>query len=224
MMKIKNDVQDGKRAALTDEPQRMTRVRARTMDKLMTTAMNMLENGKIPSITELACEAGVSRATAYRYFPTQSALISAIVSDVLAPMKAWKPKEKSVAERLESLLAFAYPQLERHEGALRAALRISLEQWAAQRSGEGEADMGPPLIRGNRKQLVELVAQPMKEKMPKAEWDRMKYAFSLIYGSEVFLVLKDIWGLESNQVLDVIQWMGKAIVRQSEEEAGLTQH
>lgn len=127
-----------------------------------------------------------------------------------------------MAERLDSLLSFAYPQLEKHEGALRAALRISLEQWAARRSGSEDVSGELPLVRGNRKQLLEMVAHPLKERMSAAEWNRMNHAFSLIYGSEVFLVLKDIWGLESQQILDVVRWMGKAIVRQSEEEAGLT--
>jgi hypothetical protein len=45
------------------------------------------------------------------------------------------------------------------------------------------------------------------------------HAFSLIYGSEVFLVLKDIWGLELEGIQDVTQWMAKAILRQAEEDA-----
>lgn len=47
----------------------------------------------------------------------------------------------------------------------------------------------------------------------------MIHAFSLIYGSEVFLVLKDIWGLELGSIQDVTQWMAKAILRQAEEDA-----
>ena len=48
---------------------------------------------------------------------------------------------------------------------------------------------------------------------------RVIHAFSLIYGSEVFLVLKDIWGLELDNIQDVTQWMAKAILRQAEEDA-----
>lgn len=45
------------------------------------------------------------------------------------------------------------------------------------------------------------------------------HSFSLIYGSEVFLVLKDIWGLDLGGIQDVTQWMAKAIIRQAEEDA-----
>lgn len=69
--------------------------------------------------------------------------------------------------------------------------------------------------------MVALAAEPLKGKIPENELERMMYAFSIIYGSEVFLVLKDIWGLERHDIEDVLQWMGKAIVRQVEEDNGL---
>ena len=55
--------------------------------------------------------------------------------------------------------------------------------------------------------------------MPPDSLQRVIHAFSLIYGSEVFLVLKDIWGLELESIQDVTQWMAKAILRQAEEDA-----
>ena len=53
--------------------------RKKTYDLLMNKALVLFEQGEIPSISRLATEAGVSRATAYRYFPTQSDLIAAAV-------------------------------------------------------------------------------------------------------------------------------------------------
>ncbi|MGV8295191.1 hypothetical protein ACV36C_40830, partial [Pseudomonas aeruginosa] len=66
----------------------------------------------------------VSRATAYRYFPTQSALISAVVAESLGPILEWRPQDDDALKRIQQLLTFAYPQMERHEGALRAALQL----------------------------------------------------------------------------------------------------
>ena len=42
-------------------------------------ARKLLREGKIPSVADAAEVARVSRATAYRYFPTQSALIQEAV-------------------------------------------------------------------------------------------------------------------------------------------------
>lgn len=59
----------------------LTSARAKTYRLLLASAMALYDEGAFPSITELAAHAQVSRATAYRYFPTQSALISAVVAE-----------------------------------------------------------------------------------------------------------------------------------------------
>ncbi|HGM7061517.1 TPA: TetR/AcrR family transcriptional regulator [Serratia marcescens] len=190
----------------------LTSVRAKTYRLLLASAMALYDEGAFPSITELAAHAQVSRATAYRYFPTQSALISAVVAESLGPILEWRPQDDDALKRIQQLLSFAYPQMERHEGALRAALQLSLQQWA-------NATPGEKFVRGNRKRLLALAVEPLQGKLPSDSLQRVIHAFSLIYGSEVFLVLKDIWGLELDNIQDVTQWMAKAILRQAEEDA-----
>ncbi|VEA70730.1 Bacterial regulatory proteins, tetR family [Serratia rubidaea] len=130
-----------------DEP--LTHTRARTRKLLLASAMELYDDGAFPSITELAAHAQVSRATAYRYFPTQSALITAVVAESLGPILQWEPYDDDALLRIQQLLAFAYPQMEQHEGALRAALQLSLQQWA-------NATPGEKFVRGNRKRLLKL--------------------------------------------------------------------
>ena len=101
----------------------LTSTRAKTYRLLLASAMTLYDEGAFPSITELAAHAQVSRATAYRYFPTQSALISAVVAESLGPILEWRPQDDDALKRIQQLLTFAYPQMERHEGALRAALQ-----------------------------------------------------------------------------------------------------
>ncbi len=218
---MRDGLQNGQKISSSESKQTLTRARARTQSKLIDTAMGMLEQGWFPSITELATAAGVSRATAYRYFPTQGELVSSIVDESLGPIQRWSPKEDTVGERISALLEFAYPQMEKHEGALRAALQVSLQQWADLRAQRLDKENKALFVRGNRKRLVELAAEPLNGKISNDELARMKHAFSLIYGSEVFLVFKDIWNLDSEQIQNIVQWMGKAIVRQVEEHAGL---
>ncbi|MFI8417255.1 TetR/AcrR family transcriptional regulator [Serratia sp. NPDC078593] len=173
--------------------------------------MELYDGGVFPSITELALHAQVSRATAYRYFPTQSALITAVVAESLGPILQWEPRDDDALLRIQQLLAFAYPQMEQHEGALRAALQLSLQQWA-------NATPGEKFVRGNRKRLLKIAVEPLEDKLPPDSLQRVIHSFSLIYGSEVFLVLKDIWGLDIKGIQDVTQWMAKAIIRQAEED------
>jgi len=102
-----------------------------------------------------------------------------------------------------------------HEGVLRAALQLSLQQWSEQRRDPKTAET---LVRGNRKNILKRVVEPLEGKMSADSLQRMIYAFSLIYGSEVFMVMKDIWHTDDNEILNVTQWMAKAILRQAEED------
>ena len=48
----------------------------------------------------------------------------------------------------------------------------------------------------------------------------MAQALSLVYGTEVFLVLKDIWRLDLPEVTEVARWTAQAIIRQALADAG----
>lgn len=199
-------------------PPSLTTIRARTRRLLIDTAMSMYEQGAFPSITEVANAAQLSRATAYRYFPTQSALVSAMVDESLGPILAWQPTQPDARQRIAELLSFAYPRMLQHEGVLRAALHLSLQQWADNRSNPNNEEK---LVRGNRKRLLKLAVEPLEGKLTPEALQRVIHAFSLIYGSEVFMVLKDIWHLDDAGIQDVTQWMGKAILLQAETDAKL---
>ena len=103
-------------------------------------------------------------------------------------MRAWKPKsDDKVGERIAELFDFAFPEMFRHEGALRAALLVSLQQWALERHSPDK--MEKKLVRGNRKATLARVMEPVKDKYSPAMYRKVIAAFSLLYGSEVFLVM-----------------------------------
>ena len=58
--------------------------RGRQFTRLLNEAVNLVARGRIPSVAEVAQSAGVSRATAYRYFPSRSKLVSAVIAEALA--------------------------------------------------------------------------------------------------------------------------------------------
>ncbi len=196
----------------------LTATRARTRRLLIETAMKMFDSGAFPSITEVAAEAQLSRATAYRYFPTQSALVSAIVTETLSPIKNWRPSRKEASERIDELLTFAFPRMLEHEGTLRAALHLSLTQWAQSQSSTEKLEKDR-LVRGNRKALLQHVVEPLNSELPPAMVERVIQSLSLVYGSEIFLVMKDIWGCNNDQLQDIGKWIARAIVRQAREDS-----
>ncbi|MDF7671368.1 TetR/AcrR family transcriptional regulator [Orbaceae bacterium ESL0721] len=188
-------------------------VKKRNYEHLINVALENYEAGQILSITELAEKAGISRATAYRYFPTQNDLVSSIVEFSLGPIFEWQSDKTDAEERITDFLAFAFPQMLRHEGALRAALQLSLQQWAVARADPNSNQS--QLTRGNRKEILNQLLIPLKKELSPELYDTVLYTLSIIYGSEIFMVLKDIWKLEDEKIISLAQWMAKAIINQA---------
>lgn len=200
-----------RQAAASGEPPHGPRARMRKI--LLDAAQRLMAQGITPSVAELAEHAQVSRATAYRYFPSQSALIAAVVDESLGPILAWDSTAPDAATRVDELLRFAYPRLEAHEAPLRAAIQVSLQQHAE--ASAGRAGNEPRLVRGHRVDILKRAIAPLADTLPPAQQERVAQALSLVYGTEVFLVLKDIWGLELPAVTEVARWTAHAIIRQA---------
>ena len=185
--------------------------RARMKKVMLDTAMELMECGVIPSVSEVAEAAGVSRATAYRYFPTQAAMIQAAVDAALGPILDWHSDSPDAEDRVSKLITFAYPRLDTYETTLRAALQLAIAQWARQQAGAlGEEQ---PIVRGNRKKLLTEALQPLEGELRRPAFDRLAQSLSLIFGTEALVVLKDIWGLDGKEARRVAVWAGHALVR-----------
>jgi len=191
--------------------------RARMRKIMLDAAMRLMQDGIIPSVSDVAAAAQVSRATAYRYFATQAALIQAAVDEALGPILAWKSQSQDAEERVTQLVTFAYPRMEFYEATLKAALRLALDQWARKHAGTlGEE---APMVRGHRIALLNSAVAPLKHKLNRQGFDRLTQALSLIFGTEAFVVLKDIWGLDRKRAQEVALWTCHALIQAALAEA-----
>jgi AcrR family transcriptional regulator len=196
---------------------RETGPRARTRKLLLETAMQLMQAGRIPSVTDVAEAAEVSRATAYRYFPTQAALVQAAVDEALGPILDWHSESGDAEARIEELLAFAYPRIDEYEATLRAALLQAMEQWSRRRAGTLGDEA--PIFRGNRRELLTSALAPLRPTVGATEFDRLRQALSLLFGTEAIVVLKDIWGLDGERAREIALWSAHALVRATVAEA-----
>ena len=55
-------------------------------------------------------------------------------------------------------------------------------------------------------------AKPLEKVLGKARFRRLVVALSVIYGIEPYVVLKDIWGLQSRDVEVISRWMADALI------------
>ncbi len=186
---------------------------------MLDTAMGLMQRGLVPSVSDVAEAAGVSRATAYRYFPSQAAMIQATVSEALGPILDNGFHSDAAEERIAELIAFAYPRIEEYEATHRATLFLALDQWIRRQAGTlgGEAE----IKRGHRRELLREAVKPLKAELGLAAFDRLTQSLSLIFGTEAFVVLKDIWGLDGKDAGRVAVWAAHALVRQAVAEAAV---
>jgi AcrR family transcriptional regulator len=185
-------------------------VKAATFKLLLETAMAMIQqDGHTPSVAQVAMRSAVSRATAYRYFPSRSALITAVIDASLGPVRAFASDSASGRDRVHELFEQTFPRFTEFEPQLRAAAQLSLEQRALERAGLLEEE---PYRRGHRIGILEHALAPLAPALPRAVHARLHRALSVVYGIEPYVILKDIWALPDREVERTALWMADALI------------
>jgi AcrR family transcriptional regulator len=175
-------------------------VKAATSRLLLDTAMALIQQGgHIPSVAEMATHARVSRATAYRYFPSRGALVAAVMDASLGPVRAFASNAPGGRERVHELFRQTFPRFKEFEPQMRAAIQLSLEQWAQRRAGQLDEE---PYRRGHRVRILESALAPLAAPV----------ALSVVYGFELVVILKDIWGASHREAERTAVWMADALI------------
>ena len=116
--------------------------------------------------------------------------------------------------RMDALVEADYEMRRANETQLRTWLRLSIEQHR-----EGYAD-GPVIPRGGRIRVIEQALDGLQEQMDDETRRRLSVSLSLVIGTESFLVLKDVWGLEGDDAKDIIRWACRALIDSATESQG----
>jgi AcrR family transcriptional regulator len=188
--------------------------KARTRAAIVEAAQQLRrDTGETPSVAEAAAVAGVSRATAYRYFPTQEALeleIEDIGPDVAATEEALADlSTDDVEQRLLTLLDVFNPLALAKEPHFRRALWVYQDIWLrSNRSG----DDAPAVREGRRIRWLDHVLEPL-DTMPDDRKQRLRAALALTLGADAVVVMKDVCRLDDDETLDVLRWTAMTILR-----------
>jgi len=183
--------------------------RDRTYRRLLAAAIALVGRGRVPSVAEVALKAGVSRATAYRYFPSRSQLISTVVAESLGPVRRYRPQAADGSQRIRELFSKTFPRFKEFEPHMRAALQLSLEHESLERAGLLDEKA---YRRGFRRRLLRRAAAPLKEQLGNKRFNRLLKALSVVYGIEPYVVLKDIWETGDREIEAITTWMVDALL------------
>ncbi len=176
----------------------------RTLEALVGAARSLLASGATPTVEEAAAEAGVSRTTAYRYFPTQSALMLAAYPEIARESVLGADPPADVDARFELVFAEMARQIRENEVPLRAMLRLSLE---------APAERERLLLRKGRRRLwVADAFAPLQERMTAAEFDRLVLAVTVTTGIEAYVWLTDMGGLTGEAAFELMRFSARTLL------------
>jgi AcrR family transcriptional regulator len=194
---------------LTDVPGLPDGSSARTYAKLMDSAMRLVGRGYVPSIAELALEAAVSRATAYRCFPNRTRLIAAVVNHSLGNVRQFDTNERDGRTRVKELFESTFVRFAEYEPQLRAALQLALEHEAKASAGLLEEEQ---YHRGYRVAILDRLAKPLEAEIGKRKYKMLTQALTVVYGIEPYVVMRDILGLSTTEIEKTTFWMVDALI------------
>lgn len=181
--------------------------RRRTRKALLEAAAQLTREGRRPSLEEVAEAALVSRATAYRYFPSIEALLVEASLDVAMPQ---------VDELYAGLPADPVARLERLDAALDDMLRANEPQFrmmlanAMTQVVRGEAAAGTPTRQNRRTPLIEAALEGANLRPGSRE--RLAHALAVLIGTESMVVFRDVLRLDEAEARAVKGWAIRALV------------
>ena len=191
----------------------------RTRAAILGAAVELLEQGQSPTVAEVADAALVSRATAYRYFPTQEYLLFEAALESTRSDIDRELDENTLPEdpetRLEMLIDALQKRIVDKEPAFRTMLRLSLEQFPEEEERHGGESAPSRLRGGGRVRWIEQALAPVRGRLEEPDFQRLVAALSLCMGIEALVVLRDVCALESLEAEEVLLWAARALLRSS---------
>ena len=184
--------------------------KARTRKDLLQAASRLTKQGRVPTLEEVAAEALVSRATAYRYFPSAEALLVEAAVDMAVP----EPEELfrdddsgDPVERMQRVETMFYDVVLANEPLLRTMLAHTV-----QHDSQADESGKPPRRQNRRTPLIEAALAPARDQFKPGDLKMLTRALALIVGTEATIVVKDVLQLDDAEARKMKRWAIRALV------------
>jgi AcrR family transcriptional regulator len=188
--------------------------RHRTRKDLLSATARLMKEGRRPTVAEVAEEARVSRATAYRYFPNQDALLAEAPIDGAVPTpEDLFAGDRSVdpEERIEKAERALHTMAYENESQLRVMLAKSLEH-SMKRDGT-------PVRQNRRSPLITAALEPARHRFDRATFENLRAALACFFGTESMVVFSDVLQMNQRKARAVKRWAIRSLVRAALEES-----
>jgi AcrR family transcriptional regulator len=188
-----------------------SRQKHRTRAALVDAARDLVAaGGRPPTVGEAAEAAAVSRTTAYRYFPTQQALLLAAHPEIVATSMLPDDVGTDPEVRLEAAVRGFMAMVVDTEPQQRTMLRLSLEV-----QPDSEA---LPLRQGRAIGWFCEALEPLTARLGEDGIRRLAVAVRAACGIEALVWLTDVAGMSTEEAVDQMAWSAVAVVRRAAHE------
>jgi AcrR family transcriptional regulator len=163
-----------------------TAQKARTREALLAAAREILAEGGAPTVTSAAARAGISKATAYRYFSDPAELVAeAGLAVAVLPYEEVVAGAGTTRERLRAISAYIFDLSVAHEAGFRQFLARNLDAWLA--------DPQPRTRRGARRvQMFDRALDDHATAIAPETRRQLVLSLSTATGSEAMIALFDV--------------------------------
>jgi AcrR family transcriptional regulator len=192
-----------------DEP--LTPAARRMRERLTAAARAQLRDGGPMTVDAVAARAGVSRATAYRHFLNNDAVLLWATrpagADVLVPPVPSPAggEDADLADRAEALIRATARWAFEHERELRAVLALSLAENSAERGLSRRGRM-------QRDRWIDELLSGLPSDVPPATRSRLRAALMPLFGADAVVWTRDVADLSVPDAVDVLVWMARTLV------------
>lgn len=194
------------------ESEGRTQQKQRTRQALVDAARDLVAQGLTPTVEEAAASAAVSRATAYRYFANQRALLAAAHPETAAS-SLLPPNAPDDPELRVALVVEAFTKLiAATESQQRTMLHLSL-------IADDDERKSLPLRQGRAIGWLTEALEPARSQLGDDGLKRAALAIRSATGIEALIWLTDIAGLSQRQAIKLMRWTARAICRTALEDA-----
>jgi AcrR family transcriptional regulator len=186
----------------------------RTRQALMEAALALSESGHRPTLPEVAEKALVSRATAYRYFPSVEALVhEAYLEHVVRAMEQTFVLSEDPVESIGAAAEAVNRLLLQDEVGTHVIERAFMQVWL-----DNAEDARPPRA-GRRMKFIDSALEKLAGRLDRDALARLRTALTLVIGVEAVISMRDVGGAGVEEAIEASRWAARAMVAQAIAEA-----
>lgn len=179
----------------------------RTRGRLLEAGAQLLSAGATPTLDDVASAAGISRATAYRYFGTENLLVVEVaLTNALGAIDGPLNEVREICSTIHD-----------HEDRVEAVVRC-MGQWAWDHQSALRITMAHSLDGGyqrpgHRAEWIDLTLAPALPELTSDAASQLRRALFLLFGLDPLLSLNDLLHLDRAEALNTLAHTARALTQ-----------